>query len=511
MPFSTFLPKAAEKAYGKDLYISNLTGKLPKKVCLMHKTSRFFILIIALLAFANAAYAASFDVKSVPVNDKIIVDDVAEFDILVQNSLDTDEEFVIKKAGYPFWDMYTKPLQNPITIKVPAKSTGSIRLFVDPLYITSVDTYTLEAGVLLERTGEEQKVPITIGIKSTAPLISGYIPTVLTSISILPDKIDPREGFKLKIVLNNQNVLDYPNLTIKIESRLFKEELHYPLGPKDDKTIEVAKNIDPMTAPQHDSVVVAVFKDERLIVNPIVKEFEVIEYSTQQDIPKEQSFLKIRRGIKINSNSPSYRGIVKVETTPLKNLFTSTHPKADLVKENGKYFLVWQARLGSDRTAALYTTENYRPLVVIAVLAIAAIVIYFVFRSPIVVKKSIANVGMSEGGISEAKIVVRVKNRSPSPIANIEVLDNLPHIAHVEKELSIGSMQPHAILKHPKRGIMIKWSIENIEAGDERVLSYKMKSRLPVLGELNLPAANARCTIGKKVVISNSNRVSVGG
>ena len=58
---------------------------------------------------------------------------------------------------------------------------------------------------------------------------------------------------------------------------------------------------------------------------------------------------------------------------------------------------------------------------------------------------------------------------------------------------------------------MIKWNIESIEPGDERVLSYKMRSRLSILGEFNLPAANARTKIGNKVIITNSNRVSVGG
>src|SRR3989344_2075915 len=270
------------------------------------KTGKFFILATIFLVLINSAFAATFDVKVTPVNDKIVVDEVAEFDIAVQNNLDTDEEYTIKKAGYPFWDMYAKPLQNPITLKVPAQSTRSIKLFVDPLYITSVDTYTLDVGIVLGRTGEEQKAPITVGIKSTEPLIGGYIPTVLTSTSISPEKIDPRGEFTIRIVLNNQNVLDYPNLTVKIESNLFKDELYVPLGPKEDKTIEVTKRLDEMAAPQKDRLVIAIFKDERLIVSPIIKEFEIIEYAVQEELPKEQSFLKIRKGIKVTSNNPDY-------------------------------------------------------------------------------------------------------------------------------------------------------------------------------------------------------------
>ena len=477
----------------------------------MSKTSKFFIFMIAFILFVYTAHAAAFDVNVTPVKDRIVVDEIGEFNITVQNNLNTDEEFTVKKAGYPYWDMYIKPLQNPITIKVPSQSSASIKIFVNPLHITSVDTYTIDTGIELVRTGEEHKVPITVAIISTSPLIQGYIPTVLASVSISPEKIDPRNEFAVKVVVNNQNVINYTNLTLKAESGLFRDETHFPLGPKEERTIEITKKLDSGTPPQADKLVVEISKDDRVIVNPIEQEFAVKEYSVRQDIPKEKSFLKIRTGVKVFSNNPDYKGTIKVETSQLKNLFSSTNPRAETLKENGKYYYVWQVDLGEDRTMTVFVNENYRPLVVIIVLAIAAILLYFLFRSPIIIKKSVVNVGMSEGGISEAKVVVRVKNRSSNQITNIEVLDNMPHIAHVEKELSIGSMQPHAILQHPKKGVMIKWIIETLEPGDERVLSYKMMSRLSILGEFNLPSASARTKIGNRVIISNSNRVSVGG
>ncbi len=476
----------------------------------MKKTALFLVFLGVMLAFSISAHAASFQARVIPIRDKIVVDEVAEFEIEIQNYLGTNEEFTIKKAGYPFWDMYTKPLQSPITLAVPAQSTANISIFVDPLYITSVDTYTLETGVVLERLKEEQKVPVTIGIKSTDPLIQGYVPTVLATVSISPEKIDPRNDAAIIVALSNQNIINYSNLTLKIESPILAEEMYFSLGPKEDKTIEIKVELDDDSPPQKENLVIAIFKDDRIIVSPIVKEFEIAEYSTTEELPKEQSFLKIKRTFRIFSNNPDYSGAMKVETTPLKNLFLSTTPRAELEKEGKTHNLVWNVELGPDKTMTIFVNENYRPLVVIIILAAAAIVMYFLFRSPLVARKSIANIGMSEGGISEAKIVVRIKNRSSKPIANIEVMDHAPHIAHVEKELSIGSMQPHAILQHPKRGILIKWTIEHLDPGDERVLSYKMRSRLPILGELSLPAATARAKIGNKVVISNSNRVSVG-
>ena len=477
----------------------------------MRKINKFLILICMLTVLASAANALAFEVNVTPVKDKIVVDEIAEFKIGIMNNLDTSEEFIIKKGGYPFWDMYTEPLQNPITLKVPAAAYASINLFVDPLYITSVDTYTLEVGVVRERTGEEQKVPVTIGIKSIEPLIQGYIPTVLGNVIISPQDIDPREPVKVKILLNNQNPVNYPNLTVKVESNLIKDEFYVQLGPKEDKVVEVTRKLDDLTVPQIDRLVVTVSLDDRVIVNPIVTEFDVKQYATQEMLPAEQSFLKIKKVVKVVSNDPNYKGLIKVETTAPKKLFTTTYPKAGIVEENGKQYFVWQVKLDNNKTFFAYTTENYRPIVVIALLSAAAVVLYFLFRSPLVVRKGIANVGMSEGGIADVKVVVRVKNRSSKQLTGIEVMDNVPHIAHVEKELSIGSMQPHAIMQHPKKGLMIRWNLEVLEPGDERVLSYRMKSRLPILGEFTLPAANARCKDGNKVIISNSNRVTVGG
>ena len=477
----------------------------------MSKTLKFLIYIIAVLLVSGSSYAAAFDAAVTPVKDKIVVDEVAEFGITIRNNLDTTEDFTIKKAGYPFWDMYTKPIQNPITLRVPPNSNQTFRLFVNPLYITSVDTYTLEIGVIRVDSAEELRVPITIGIKSTEPLIGGYIPTVIAAVSLSSENIDPREDLNIRVSLNNQNVINYTNLTLRVDSNLFREEIYFPLGPKEDKVVEVMQNFDDSASPQQDKLVISVLKDDRIIVNPIVREFGIKEYVVQEQLPKESSFLKIRSRVKIFSNNHDYKGSIRAETTPFKNLFTSAYPRAESVKEGGKHYLVWQVELDDKNTMMVYTAENYRPLVVILVLGIIAIILYFLFRSPIVVRKSIANVGMSEGGISQAKVVVRVKNRSPGQITGIEVIDHVPHIAHVEKELSIGSMQPHAILQHPKRGVMIKWNVEVLEAGDERVLSYKMISRLPILGEFNLPSATARAKVGNKLILTNSNRVSVGG
>jgi hypothetical protein len=70
------------------------------------------ILGVMFLLTLNFAHALSFDVEVTPIVDKIVVDEVAEYDITITNNFATQETFTIKKTGYPFWDMYTKPNQN---------------------------------------------------------------------------------------------------------------------------------------------------------------------------------------------------------------------------------------------------------------------------------------------------------------------------------------------------------------------------------------------------------------
>jgi len=446
------------------------------------------------------------------IKDKIDVEDVAEYDIKINNLLNSTEEFTIRKAQYPFWDMYTKPLQNPITLVVPPKDSAALRLYVDPQYVTNVDTYTLEPMVVLDRTGEEQRAPITVGIKSASSLIEGYRPTVLAIVSISPDSVDPRNEMTIRISLNNQNMLDYPNITVKVNSRLINDEIIEKLEPKGDKTIELKKNFDPDTMPQEDKLVVSVYRADRLIVNPIVTTFRVVEYKVEGVLPTQQSFLRKSYGREVYSNNPDFQEKIRIETSFFKRLFSSTAPQAKVVDELGRKYFEWDVKVNpSTRKFQAQVTENYRLLFVLAILAIIAVILYFLFRSPLVVRKSTASVTSREGGISEVKVVVRVKNRSRGLLTGIEVMDSAPQIADVHKEIEVGSIQPHAILKHPKRGLLIRWNLEKLEPAEEMVLSYRMKSRLTILGEFNLQAASARAKAGNKMVIATSNRVVVSG
>ena len=474
--------------------------------------SRFAPLsFILLVLFAVAIHAQpspeTFSAVVEPIQSIIVVNETASFNITISNGYRELKEFRIEKVGYPFWDMYVLPMANPISVVVPPGGQQSVVLYVRPLHITAVDTYTLDTNIADASTGRKQIIPITVGIKSTEGQIQGYVPTVLTQVQ-MPSSIGPRQPLKVSISLNNQNALDYPNLTIRLNSALLNRDYAYQLGPKEEKGIDISIDLDPQTPPQESRLTISILRGDKSIITPITKTLAIQEYTVKDEQPVQSSFLKSQKTISFSSNNQKYRGLVKEETSLFRSLFTSTEPKASLTSENGQRYQVWNVQLDSSRQMRMTVTENYRPLVVIIAVIIILIVLYFVFRSPIVIMKEVAAVSMKEGGISEVKVIIRVRNRGREPLADIEVGDVVPHIAAVERETALGVIHPEKITSHHK-GTILKWTVHHLEPNEGVILSYRMKSRLTILGDFHLPSATARCKYRNSYVITNSNRVTV--
>jgi len=472
----------------------------------LFKKIAFFVIVFSF--FISIVHAANFEVEVVPVNDRIVIDETATFQLNIKNNLANTDEYRIYTLDFPTWDVRTEPLVNPITLIVRSRSEGSIEIIVDPLKIRDIGTYAVNVNVRSKVTDDFVSVPLKVTILSTEPLIGGYVPTIVTGVDI-PEKIDPREEIPIKISLNNQNILDYPDLTIKLESNLINDEIHTKLGPKEEKTLDLTANLDPLTEPQEDRLVVAIFKDDRSIINPIARQIEVIEYYEQELVSQEKKFLRTISHYNFVSNNKGYEGKFKVETTMLGSIFSSTNPKTDIVKENGKRYFVADIAL-ENNIMQVTVTKNFIPLFVAIVLLIVLAISYYMLRSPLHITKEASSISRSEGGISEMTVILRLRNRGQNKIMEIEVTEFIPALVSVEKEVPIGSLEPAKVLRHEKKeSTVIKWAVDHLDVSEERVLSYKIKSKLSILGSFSLPATKARFKYDDKVLTSMSNRLSV--
>ena len=465
-----------------------------------------FLVFMALLCL-NLVSAVDFTVSAVPISNNINIDERASFNFSITNNLNSDENFRIYSLSYPEWDIQTDPISNPIMIIVPAMSTASLKLFVDPLHITSIGLYILDVHAKMTRTGQIVKTPLEVAIKSTGPMIGGYVPTVLVNIN-MPKKIDPREEIPIRITLDNQNLLNISDMTVRVESKNLYHEIKSQIGPKESRVIELKEKIEPLTKPQKDALSVTLLIGDRIISGPIVQPIEIIEYGDAKEIAASDQLLKTERKYLFKTNNNDYKGPIRIETSFLKKIITSTKPKSRVIKEDDKRYFGFAPKLDKNNEMEIKVIENYRPLVFILILLIIAVLVYFGYRSPLVVRKIVSGMERKEGGISELKIVLNARNRGKEPLKSIEITDSIPNITSLEKELFIGTLQPYKVLRHEKKGMVLKWIIDDLGVGEERVITYRIKSRLPILGSFSLEAAIAKYTYKDKERVVRSNSIS---
>ena len=321
---------------------------------------------------------------------------------------------------------------------------------------------------------------------------------------------DPRNKFTIIVDLNNQNIIDYDELTIKLDSNLIKESIITPLGPKEQKTLQVDVTLDPMTRPQNDNLLVTLHFDNKSIINPQVHKYQISEYVLDRELTEKKGFLSATSSYEITSNNVEYSGDFRVETTLINSIFSSEKPKASLIKEGDKRYFVWELNLEGN-TAQVSVRKNFVPLFVVLVLLVALGIIYLLLRSPVLMIKEAGNQLRKEGGIVELSVIVHVRNRGQKKLEDIEITDLIPSLATVEREVSIGSLQPTKILTHDKKKhTVVKWHINSLDGNEERVLTYKLKSKLAILGTFNLPASTGVFKLDKKTLTTSSNVLQVG-
>jgi len=134
------------------------------------------------------------------------------------------------------------------------------------------------------------------------------------------------------------------------------------------------------------------------------------------------------------------------------------------------------------------------------------IIFYFKYRSPIVIKKSVASIHTRDGGISKLKIVLLVKNRSNVRHEEISLSDRLPKIVEVVED-ETHSVYPSKIIEEENKITLIRWNINEMEALEERIITYVVRTRLSVLGDFELPTAVVKFKTKKgfyRKVMSNS-------
>ncbi|MAG39140.1 hypothetical protein CMO90_03565 [Candidatus Woesearchaeota archaeon] len=455
-------------------------------------------LLILLILASTLVSATDFYVKSVPIKKDIFSDEAAEFNITITNFLGISDVFTVS-AFDPSWNLLTNQ------ILVPADSSKSFVLKINPGSEVPLGIHAINVKFKSSQIGEFMNKVFTINIRPYDPVFGIYRPSIQFSANI-DKEVDPRKKIPIEIYLRNRNALDIGELEIEIESTLFQDKVTTTLGPLEEKRTEYLYKIDELQEPGLFSLDVKLLVKD-VVISQSTQTYEVIGYSTIIQDRESKSFLfKTTETITLeNLGNSKKTKKVNLAMSWLKRMLTNSDPKSTTVGKS----LEWDITLNSQELRTIIVTTNYRRPIFLLIIIFISLILYYIYRSPIIITKEAFAESQNDEGLEHLKIRLFVKNRTRKIVDRIGIIDRIPSIAQLLKSKKLGTIHPEKITPHEKKGTIIKWNIESLEPFEERIITYEIKSRLKIIGNLSLPEVRIKFMDGNKERIIYSNRVMV--
>ncbi len=107
------------------------------------------------------------------------------------------------------------------------------------------------------------------------------------------------------------------------------------------------------------------------------------------------------------------------------------------------------------------------------------------------------------------KVMLEIKNNAKKIVKNIKIIDYIPHIADLTNDFVQGTLRPTNVLLHKAKGTIIKWELEEMAPGEDRIITYNIKSKLSIIGNFKLPRGKVVFKQKGKEIHSYSNKLGV--
>lgn len=449
---------------------------------------KVFLLVSIVLLFLFSSFAlGESTVVTTPISNEITTSEQGTYSLKVTNNEAYTQRYSIYslQSGQG-WNVDPSPLKDKI-IELASGQSHTTTIVATPLEDFVPGIYNVHITIQSDH-GESYTKPLKFYVAPEGSV--DYLPAIKATID-MNDKINPSEPVSIKLFLENRNPLDLTGLKIRIQSTIpeFVKEVAVDLPPLEKKTVEFAIVPSRIQQPK-DYTLFFVFERNDETVKIIEKNVEVLTLlpEFEVEVKEEKKLLKTSRTLTvINGGNVRNTQVVKYPSSFLASLFTSSEGRS--LKEYEKRFLTWEVELGPAESLEIYSVTNYR-LLLYSLLAILLFMgFYFYVQPPLSINKAAATTKIEDSGaLSEIKITLELKNHSNKPVKDVQVIDLVPGIANVDKGLELGTLKPKEI-RHTKTGTKVIWSLAELDAHEHRLITYKMKAKLNILGTFSLPRA----------------------
>jgi len=438
--------------------------------------------LIALMIILPSVLAIDIDVQKNSQNEVLITDlnKPVIFDLSIKNNQMSDNFEFYNLAGFSIF---------PANATIGFKETKEVQLELTPIgKISQKGYYTIPLFIRSRDTSEVQE-SLTfkiIELKEAFEVGSG--------------DVDPKSQSMAIYIKNNEN-FDFGTAHVKFTSAFFSVEKDFTIGPKETKQVSVQLNKEDFKS------LMAGFYTLTADVTTSGKEANVegvirfVEKDILTTTKKDYGFLINTQIItKTNEGNLVATSDTVIKKNIISRLFTGFSPSPDIVERAGlTVYYSWTREINPGEALVIEVKTNwlFPFLLILLIVAIVIFVRKYTGRN-LILKKRVSFV-KAKGGEFALRISVVVKAKQF--IERVNVVDRLPLMATLHEKFA-GDYPSRVDAKNRR----IEWNFDKMEAGEIRLASYIIYSKIGVVGKFALPTATAIFEKDEKIHEVESNR-----
>ncbi|MEK6918310.1 MAG: hypothetical protein AABW51_05165 [Nanoarchaeota archaeon] len=294
------------------------------------------------------------------------------------------------------------------------------------------------------------------------------------------------ESNSVDIYLQNMQNFKFGEINGKFSSSFFNIEKTFTLAPYERKNFTIQLNKEDFKQLLAGSYTLNADLNAEGQKTNIQTNLEFIE----KDIIKtseSQSGLIFRTNVITKTNVGNVLATENMVITKniISRLFTTFSPEPDSVDRSG--FIVkygWSRELKPGESFEITVKTNWLFPLLLILLVIAAVIIAKQYTSTNLVINKKINFVRAKGG--EFALKVSVILNAKKHVDNITVIDRLPPLVTLYEKFGIE--KPSRVDTKLRK---LEWNFNGLEAGETRVISYIIYSKVGIMGKFSLPPTTA--------------------
>jgi len=442
-----------------------------------------FIILLILLLITPQILALNLNVEKLSSNEVMIaeIDRPVIFDLKIKNLGPADNLEFYNLLGFSMF---------PIgTVQINAGEVKEIQLKISPIGEFNVrGFYTFQYFIRGQNSLEieEQLTFKIVDLENAFEVGSG--------------EVDP-ESNSIQIYLHNKENFDFGEISAKFNSAFFNFEESFSVEPNERKNFSVQLNKDDfrkLMAGFYTINVEISVQDKKTNVEGIIK---FVEKDIVTTTKKDYGFIINTQIIeKTNKGNVFAKSETVLKKNIISRLFTSFSPEPDIVERDGMIvYYTWERKINPGETLEIIVKTNWLlPLLMIFFIVTIVILTKQYLRTNLILRKRVSFV-RTKGGEFALKISIIVNAKQY--IERVNIIDRLPPLVKVHEKF--GAEEPSRINEKNKR---IEWNFEKLEAGETRIISYIIYSKVGIVGKFALPSAVAIYEKNREIHESESNK-----